>query len=187
MGKKPYYVVAKFSRKYIDANRPKEVAYESADAKPVYDYYHSTLARFCKEVRKNHSRGLFLDLHGQGTARDTIFRGTKDGKTVALLVQRYGEKAHNGPDSLFGLLAARCCKVIPDPKLGGKERAGFTGGYIVQTYGSHQGDGIDADQLEFGGEYSDEAKIKDTAAKLADAIDAYAKLYLFDKAVEKKP
>src|SRR5579884_4228768 len=34
MGKKPYYVIARFHRKYIDANRPPEIAYESPKARP---------------------------------------------------------------------------------------------------------------------------------------------------------
>jgi N-formylglutamate amidohydrolase len=180
MGKKPYLVMAKLSRKHIDVNRPATMAYESPGARPVYESYHETLARFCKAVQRTYGRGLLLDLHGQAAARDTIFRGTKNGMTVKLLVERFGEKAHNGPESLFGLVAAQGCKVFPDPREGGKERQGFTGGHIVQTYGSHQGYGIDAMQFEFGGDYTDRVKIKSTAAKLADAIDAYAKRYLVD-------
>src|SRR5437588_12971108 len=33
MGKKPYYVVARFGRSYIDANRPADIALESPEAK----------------------------------------------------------------------------------------------------------------------------------------------------------
>lgn len=176
LGKKPYLVAARFARKYIDPNRPPEAGYEVPAAKPVYDAYHDALARFCRDVQKAHGRGLLLDLHGQGTAADTIFRGTKDGKTVTLLVQRFGPPAHNGPKSFFGLLAGRGCKVHPTD--GGREQAGFTGGYIVQTYGSHEGYGIDAIQLEFGGDYRARERRQDTAAKVAAAVAAYADLYL---------
>ena len=63
----------------------------------------------------------------------------------------FGDKAHNGPKSFFGLMDAQKMKVFPTN--GSKERAGFTGGYIVQTYGGNKGHGIDAIQLEFGGDY----------------------------------
>lgn len=178
-GKKPYLVAAKFHRKYIDANRPPEIAYEDAKAKPTYDAYRDTLAAYCRAVKKAHGRGLLLDVHGQGAMRDTIIRGTKDGKTVKLLTDRFGPKAHAGPKSFFGLLAANGCKVFPaDPA--DKEYASLNGGNIVQTYGG--GDfGIDAIQLEFGGDYRDKGKLKDTADKVATAVQAFAELYLFDR------
>jgi hypothetical protein len=59
-----------------------------------------------------------------------------------------------------------------------KEQSGFTGGYIVLTYGSHKALPIDAIQLEFGAEYRVASKRKETAKVLADALEAYADLYL---------
>ena len=41
------------------ANRPPEIAYESPRAKPVYDAYHGTLARYCRDVQKAYGRGLY--------------------------------------------------------------------------------------------------------------------------------
>lgn len=175
-GGKPYLVAAKFHRKYLDANRPPEIAYEHPSAKPVYDYYRNTLANYCKQVKKAHGVGLLLDIHGQGTSKDTVFRGTQNGQTVALLRQRFGEKAHTGPNSFFGLLAANGCTVFP---LEGdqKERAGFTGGHIVRTYGG-EAFGIDAIQLEFGGDYRAKDSRGDTADKVAAAVAEYRKRYL---------
>ena len=178
-GKKPYLVVAKFHRKYIDANRPPEIAYEDARAKPTYDAYRQTLAAYCRAVKKTYGRGLLLDNHGQGVMKDAVIRGTKDGKTVALLIQRYGEKAHTGPNSFFGLLSANGCKVFPE-KLADKEYATLNGGNIVQTYGT--GDyGIDAIQLEFGGDFREKAQLTDTADKVAATVEKFATLYLSDK------
>jgi N-formylglutamate amidohydrolase len=177
LGAKPYFVIAKFHRKYLDANRPPEIGVESQAARPVYDAYHDTLAKYCKAVKTEYGRGLLIDVHGQGTAKDTIFRGTQNGKTVALLRQRFGEKAHTGEQSLFGLLATNGCKVFP-ADLTGKEQAGFTGGHIVQKYGSHEGYGIDAVQLEFGGDYrAKEARAK-TAERVTTAVAKYYELYL---------
>ena len=179
MGRKPYFVAAKFHRKFIDPNRPAEIAYEHPMAKPVYDVYHDTLTQYCRQVQKQHGRGLLLDIHGQVSAKDTVFRGTKNGTTVSLLIQRFGDKAHNGPRSFFGLMDAQKMKVFPTD--GSKERAGFTGGYIVNSYGSHKGYGIDAIQLEFGSDYRAKDKQKDTAAKLARVVDEFARLYILDQ------
>lgn len=178
-GKKPYLVVARFHRKFIDANRPPEIAYEDAKAKPTYDAYREALAEYCREVKRVHGRGLLLDLHGQGQMKDRVIRGTKDGKTVSLLTRRYGEKAHTGPESFFGLLAGTGCKVFPE-KLTDKEFATLSGGHIVQTYGAEEY-GIDAIQLEFGGEFREKAHTADTADKVAVAVEKFAKLYLTDK------
>jgi N-formylglutamate amidohydrolase len=176
-GKRPYLVAAKFHRKYIDANRPPEIAYESPKARPTYDAYHDTLTAFCREVRKKHGRGLLLDVHNQASFPDTVLRGTLNGQSVALLRQRFGEKAHTGPDSFFGLLAKAGFKTYP-PKLDGKEHSEFNGGYIVKTYG---GDfGVDAMQLEFGWTLTTPAAAPDTAAKVAAVIDQFHKLYLVD-------
>lgn len=177
-GKKPYYVIAGAHRKYIDFNRPAEIAYEDPDAKPTYDRYHDALAEACSAVQKKFQRGLLLDLHGQGSAKDTVFRGTRDGKTVKLLRERFGELAHNGEASLFARLKAGGWKVHPDP-LDGKEQNGFRGGYIVQTYGSHERFGIDAIQLEFGVDFRRDAKQRQqTANQLAAAIADYAANFL---------
>lgn len=179
VGKKPYLVAAKFHRKFIDANRPPEIAYEEEKAKPTYDAYRKTLGAYCRDVKKTYGRGLLLDVHGQGAMKDTIIRGTRDGKTVGLLIQRYGEKAHTGPDSFFGLLKAAGAKVYPD-NLSDKDYATLSGGDIVGTYGSSEY-GIDAIQLEFGGEHRDTKKLKDTAEIVATAVEKFAKLYLLDK------
>lgn len=179
-GQRPYLVVAKFARKYVDANRPPEIAYEHPLARPTYDHYRGTLAKYCQEVKAKYGKGLLLDVHGQGSRADTVFRGTQNGTTVALLRQRYGEKAHAGPQSFFGLLAANGATVHPADGAS-PEQAGFTGGHITRTYGG--GDyGIDAIQLEFGSEYrSTKEKRSAAAAKVAATIDAFAKLYLLDK------
>jgi len=176
MGKKPYYVVARFSRKYIDPNRPAPIAYEHPEAKPIYDFYHGTLAKFAREVHTKFDRGLVLDIHGQGSARDTIFRGTQNGKTVALLTQRFGPEAQVGPKSFFGLLMTAGCKGFPLDD--SAERQGFGGGFIVQSYGGTDHFGLDAIQLEFGADFRARENVKASAAKVADAVVSFVKLYL---------
>lgn len=176
-GKKPHFIVAQAHRKYLDPNRPALIAYEDADAKPVYDAYHGALREACDAARKQFGHGLLLDIHGQGSVPDTVFRGTQNGKTVAGLRMRASEAAHTGAGSLFGALHARGWKVHPQP-FDGREQAGFLGGYIVQTYGSHQTNGVDAVQLEFGAEFRTKDAREKTAAVLADALAQYATNFL---------
>lgn len=175
-GHRPYLAIAKFKRVYIDANRPPELAYEVPAAKPYYDAYHSHLRDHVRAVRNQFGRGLLIDVHGQASKANTVFRGTKDGMTVAALIKTFGIEAHNGPKSLMGLMNAHGMTV--KPLNGEKETGGFTGGYIVQHYGSQNADGIDAIQLEHGADYRNKEKIADAADKLSDAIIDYYKLYL---------
>ena len=174
---KPCFVISRVHRRYVDFNRPPEIAVEHDKARVVYDSYHTALKDQCRIVRSRHSHGLLIDLHGQGTSAETVFRGTANGITTTMLQKDFGTDALFGGESLFGLLNHRGWKVHPDP-LDGREQSGFTGGYIVQTYGSHRGDGLDAFQLEFGSSYrSGEARNK-TAEVLADAIAEYSAKYL---------
>lgn len=176
-GKQPYIVVNLSHRKYMDPNRPAAEAYEEPAAQKVYEQYHTFLDKACREVREKFHTGILVDLHGQGSRRNTVFRGTQNGLTVALLKQRFGEKAHTGDQSFFGLLRARGFTVFPDP-LDGKEQAGFTGGFIVRNYGSHDKYGIDAMQLEFGGLYRTVSNRQSTAEVVNSAIAAYATEFL---------
>ena len=176
-GKSPYMVVSKAHRKFLDPNRPKDIAYDDADAKPVYDYYHATLAAYSQQVTNRFHSGLLLDIHGQASKRDTVFRGTQNGSTVKHLRESFGEAAHAGSKSLFGLLHDRGWIVHPIP-MDSKEQSGFTGGYIVGTYGSLRGTAIDAIQLEFGADYRDKSHRQETAKVLADAVADFATAYL---------
>lgn len=180
LGGKPWVVVAKFERKFIDANRPREAAYESDVAKPYYDAYHGPLEAACKSVKQKHGRGLLLDIHGQAPFPDTICRGTQNGKTVTLLKDRFGWAAVAGKNSVLGKLEARGYKVLPkgDAPPDAKEDARFNGGYTVGTYGSHTGYGIDAIQLELGGDLRKKAAVPKTAKDIAAAVAAFHDEYL---------
>ena len=177
MGKRPYLVVSKVHRKYLDPNRPSGIAYEDSDAEPVYQRYHGMLHRYCKEILEEHHTGLLLDIHGQGSSSKTLYRGTANGKTVARLKERFGETAHTGEKSFFGTLGRLGWTVFPPPG-NGKEQSGFTGGCIVQTHGSHQPNGLDAMQLEFGADYRNKTSREKTAEVLAQAVQEYFEEYV---------
>ena len=182
LGKKPYFVIAKMHRKFVDANRPPEIAVEHPRAREVYDAYRGALAQFCDEVHARFGRGLLIDVHGQASARDTVFRGTHNGTTDAMLAKLAGEKIHAGPQSLAGLLNARGIAMKPADT--SPEASGFTGGHIVQTYGKHEG--IGAVQCEFGMDFREKKAISAAAEKVADGVADFAKLYLLEMPAPKK-
>ena len=177
LGKKPFFVIAKMHRKFVDANRPPEIAVEHPRAREVYDAYRGTVAKFCDDVQTRFGRGLVIDVHGQGSARDTVFRGTHNGTTDAMLAKMFGERIHAGPQSLAGLLVAHGINMKPTDT--SPETSGFTGGHIVQTSGKHEG--IGAVQLEFGMDVRAKTAIKSSAEKVADGIADFAKLDLLGK------
>jgi len=166
---RPSFVISRVHRRYVDFNRPPEIAVEHAQARIVYDQYHTAVADAVRSIREKHAFGLLIDIHGQGSSAETVYRGTSNGLTVSGLRKQFGEQFHVGENCLLALLKKRDWKVHPDP-FDGKEQAGFTGGHIVRTYGSHRSDGIDAIQLELGGNYRKTAVRERIAREMADAI-----------------
>jgi N-formylglutamate amidohydrolase len=180
-GHRPYLVLAKFKRKFVDPNRPAELAYADPRAAPYHALYHSTIRQFVDDIRHGYGAGLLLDVHGESKDGDVLMRGTGNGDTVTLLVRRAGVRAITGPDGLFGQLEAQGFKVFPSDRLplwSGSENAGFNGGYTVNTYGSQNADGIDAVQLEFGSRYRRGDELDRSAGQAARAIVAFYKAYL---------
>ena len=178
MGGKPYLVIAHFDRKFVDVNRRDDSAYEDAKAKPFYDAYHKAFAGFTKDDQKDWGRGLLLDIHGQGAEADAVFRGTGNGTTVKAMTDRFGKTALTGPKSILGQLDKHGFKVIPANNSTDTEDSRFNGGHTVRTYGSHEGNAIDAIQLELGSRFRTKAKLDDTASKIAAAVSVFAKEYL---------
>ena len=114
LGAEPYLVAARFSRRYIDANRAEADAIESADLQPVYRAYHKHIAAYILEIRQKFPGGaLLLDIHGQGEDRKVVHRGTRNGATVAQLLQKHGAAALIGQNSIFGVLQLKGFNVFP--------------------------------------------------------------------------
>jgi N-formylglutamate amidohydrolase len=182
LGGKPWVVIARFERKYADVNRPRDAAYESDKARPYYDAYHDALTAACKAVQKRHRRGLLLDVHGQGLIPEAICRGTRNGQTVKLLKERFGWPAVVGRRSVLGQMERSDYKVVPacDADEATKEEPNFSGGHIIDTYGSHTGYAIDAIMLEFGTHARDRDAYPKTAKDLADAVAVFHDEYLKD-------
>jgi len=183
LGAKPYFVTARFHRKYIDANRAAEHAYESPTAKPYYDGYHDTIAEYCREILKNHGGGLLIDVHGQAIYKDEILVGTVGGTTVPLLRERFGAEALVGKTGMVGRLQAAGLRTMPATDAVDFHVPKFDGGFTVQNYGSHQAGGLDAIQFEFGSNYRIPERVDDSARKAAAALEAFYLRYV----VREKP
>jgi N-formylglutamate amidohydrolase len=174
---RPYLVIARFGRKYVDVNRPADSAYESEKAKPYYEGYHALLKDYSQAVHKKWRRGILLDIHGQAAETETVFRGTNNLKTVKALVTRYGKPAVVGEKSILGHMAKNGVKVFPACDSDDPEDKRYGGGHIVQTYGSHTAYAIDAIQLETGGTQRGKGR-KEFVMKFADAVEVFAREYL---------
>lgn len=173
---RPRLVIAKFSRKYLDANRPEQDAMQSAEALPTYQAYHAEIARHVSELRAAFPQGaLLLDIHGQSEDLNTTFRGTRAGLTAKALVQKHGIEAIQGEKSILGGLASKGYNV--NPSLGSaspEEDRRFAGGHTVYVYGSHRPQGIDAIQFEFGKNHRTSWSL---AEHLAEAIATFLTHY----------
>lgn len=180
LGKKPWVVIARFDRKYIDANRAADQAYEDKAAKAYYDAYHDPLVKALKAVKEKSGYGVLLDIHGQSKYPDAVLRGTLNGKSVVLLRQRHGYAAVAGKNSILGRFEAAGNKVFPTAAAGekAKEETGYSGGYTVSQYGSHTVYGIDAMQLVVGTKLRADDAVAKTAKDLASATVAFHDAYL---------
>ena len=180
-GRDAYLVIALFERKYIDANRPSEIAFDNPAAAPYYNHYHQSIRGFVDEIRKTHRAGLLIDVHGQTKFPDSLVRGTINGRAVTRLIARAGIPAVTGASGLFGLLEQNGFRVFPDnsmPPTGRNEDGGFNGGFTTNHYGSHRSDGIDAVQFEFGSKYRQRPAIDPSAKNAAKAIVAFYEAHL---------
>jgi N-formylglutamate amidohydrolase len=181
IGARPYIVLAEFSRKNIDANRPPSKAYENLNAKKYYDFYHGIINEFIHEIKIKFPRAILLDFHAQGKNDQIVYRGTQDCTTVASLLKKFGQKALSGPKSILGNLENRGYKIFPNQNQQQKaEDSAYNGGYTVGHYGSHRAQGIDAIQLEFGWDYRNPATNLPVAHDIAQSIAQFYGSYLVE-------
>ena len=192
LGARPYQVVNRVDRLYIDMNRSNadnpygsNDAYDDADARPYYEFYHGAISESVSRVLDDFGRGILIDIHGQSKYPNTVIRGTRNGQTVTHLLETYGEQALTGTNSVFGQLELAGYPVTPpNEPLADEPETVYNGGHTVATYGSHRTSGIDSLQIEFAREYrvttADPDIWQQTALDLADAIKVFYDNYLVD-------
>jgi len=173
---KPYIVIADFSRRQLDVNRERKDAYENESMRLYYESYHSILRGYVKQCREKFGKCILIDIHGQSRNDSAVYRGTRKGKTVAALIKRSGAEAVFGKNSVTGFLEKKKYRVLPKNSFDEKI---FQGGYIIKTYGSNNAEGVDAIQIEFGGDYRKKGRVLySTSADLAEALNIFYKTYL---------
>lgn len=180
-GKSPYLVIARFHRKFIDANRRADEAYGAPGCAAVYDAYHAAIRGYITEIRSKYPHAMLFDIHGQAAYPDSILRGTHHGAAVAQLLARAGASAVSGPDSVFGRFAAMGYHIVPLNSTAPSDRVearGYTGGHTVALYGSNRDAGIDAMQLEFGVDLRARSVVAATARDTALAIAVFYEHFL---------
>ncbi len=180
-GRPVYVVAAKFRRRYVDANRAESVAFEDPAAWPVYDFYHRHMKEFITRLNTDYPGGaLLVDIHGQSQEQETVHRGTRDGRTVEKLIERHGNAALSGPNSIFGALQARGYNVFPEAMAACNppEDRRFNGKHTIATYGSHNRDGVDAIQLEIGIRLREDDKFPQA---LVEALGLFYQSYLAER------
>lgn len=107
-GLSPYVVIAKFHRKFIDANRKSDCAFTDLDnAKAFYNEYHNRVSEYVSQVlQENDSRGFLFDIHGIKiipTDKADIYLGTANNETLQPSFNRADIFKRHG---LHGLLLA---------------------------------------------------------------------------------
>src|SRR5262249_23093374 len=172
----PYVVFANFDRKFIDANRSRQCAFEDPEAAKFYDEYHNTIRGFVDEVRvDNGGLGLIFDIHGtDGVSSDPadIYLGTLNGQAISSLLNR-DPLALSRRRSLPGLLRADAYVVsskVPET---------LQGDFTLEASGSFNPNVLDAIQIEIESALRiDEAKrnvfIEDLAHAISSLVSRYA-------------
>jgi N-formylglutamate amidohydrolase len=173
LGGKPYYVMARFKRRYLDVNRKPADSYESPRAAFYYQAYHETLAEYVREVQEKFGGGLLIDVHGQATYKDDILVGTVGGKSMERIRLRLGDGVLVGREGIVGLLESSGFRVQPAIDATDFNVPRYNGGEITQAYGSDKPEGIDAVQFEFGSNYRVLDRLDKSASMAAEAVEKF--------------
>ncbi|KAJ2959098.1 hypothetical protein NQZ79_g5389 [Umbelopsis isabellina] len=167
----PHIVILQLARTKVDVNRDK---LEGADSTAGREEYHDTIKRAIAKINANHDHGMFVDIHGHGhpenwielgylldnftlkfSDEDLNERNIVSSSSIRSLSQRYPDIAFSsflrGNSSIGNRLSVKHrlkttpSRLLPYPH---RNQKYFFGGYCTQTYGSKNGGGIDAIQIE---------------------------------------
>jgi hypothetical protein len=168
----PYVVIARFGRRYIDANRSARCAYSHPGAQICYNRYHFFIANYLSEVlHQNAQHGFLFDIHGtREIAEDPadVYLGTANGGSLHGLDRKSLFDQHG----LHGLLkavrradsdAVQSYRVSP-ADFDTTETGQVNGGFTVRHYGER----IPSIQIEI------ETALRTNAAKRALFIEDLA-------------
>lgn len=145
-GKKPYVVIMKLSRKWIDVNRQEVRAVEDEKVAQVYRHFYAKLKEAKAEIIARFGKGLILDIHcGSGWTYDVYF-GTRGMKAIKPLIGRAGKEAFGGEFSIQKSLSDKGYE-IPGYKSIPKEQ-GPTGNVIQALTWTDPANKLDGIEIE---------------------------------------
>jgi len=150
-GASPSLVLARFHRRFIDANRAASCAFEAPAAAPFYKAYHRRIRLGLDAIRRDFpKRGLLVDIHGAADLADRpdiqVLLGTDGHESIARLLEldpnmlwRRGGLVKKLESAGFGVVPAT--STAP-------EHVNFDGGFTIRRYGASRTTGLDAVQVE---------------------------------------
>jgi len=207
-GRYPHVIICNIDRQKIDCNREiVEGAQGNANTILAWNEFHTFLGLAKKAVTDSYGRGLLVDLHGHGHSIQRLEIGYNTDtadlfKTTLSSTDRYDSSVHElglrtrvtfdqlirGDLSLGTLMQARGFPSVPSTTypnqgtLNGVSNSYFTGGYIVETYGSKASNSgaINAIQIEcnYTGVRDSSTSRANFASALTDALDLYFPLHV---------
>lgn len=151
VGAAPSHVIARFHRRFIDANRPERCAFLAAEARPFYREYHRRIGQGVATIKQDFpKRGLLVDIHGAADLADRpgvhVLLGSDGGTSISRLLAldsnilwRRGGLVRTLEAAGFGVIPAHA---------GDPEHANFDGGFTIQRHGAGHASGLDALQIE---------------------------------------
>jgi N-formylglutamate amidohydrolase len=147
---KTHIIMAKFHRRYIDANRnienPTQYAINTdcEESFQIYNDYHSQIENSITHSLDAfpQSKCLLLDIHGMKRYNDYIIMGTRNGTTCKL-----DEFNHPYSGFIWHLRTLLGNSILPN--VGDSDISQYSGGYTIQRH-SGNNNNVNAIQLEFG-------------------------------------
>ena len=208
-GKYPHVIINNLKRIKMDANRDSiEAALGNPFALYAWKEYHSFIASASEKIRKDFSKGLYIDLHGHGhtiqrfeigyllsaselnKSNNELNAGSYVNKTSIKSLVKNNTKSLlltdylRGQYSLGNFFELAGYPAVPSPLNPSPENNPyFSGGYSTELYGSYNSGNIDGIQIEhnYDGVRNSDTNVRAYAKKLAQVILDFLKYhYQFD-------
>ncbi len=151
-GLSPYVVIARFNRRFIDANRPRlpvNCAFTDPDAQAFYDEYHDRIAGYINEILlQNACKGFLFDIHGKRLIESDpadIYLGTDNGGSLRPGFDRASIFMQHGLHGLLTSARREGGGMPPQPVFqyrvspvdaGAPENSSVDGGFTIRLYGT---------------------------------------------------
>mgnify|MGYP002881393748 CR=1 FL=1 len=190
VGKKPWLVINRLARRYVDMDRTPRTAFEHTRAAEVYNGYHRTLKATIAQVKNLFGTGLLLNLYDQEIFPADICIGSLQSRSITGLKDKHTASVMDGEYSL-GQQLARAGYTLPSfttrvdrgqgliQDLPAATPLSLDGGQVIERHGSHRPEGIDALSLVFHERLCGPLKERTCLIEaLALAVAGFAKAYL---------